>query len=339
MPRTLFVHIGGHKTASTYIQKWCSEQADVLRDRGLIYPATGRDFLFGHHGLVDVACSRDDYSRTMRSLEMELEATQGDVIISSENFEFLQAKEIDVLLSLFDVEEIKVIYYYRNWTPLLYSMWQEDVKHGGSTGYHAFCMPHVVFPFGSKLLNFGLVIDRFVAAVGKTSVLVASYDAVTANGSILKHFLSTIRAGEEFPITVETVNKSFDPFIVECIRALNALAALHGYRRSYLVKHYFLNEALRGSGRDRFDQLSEIMRKYITPTPDFANSFAARSFFGRFLKDYDALMNDDPLVRAQRVNAPSEPASVVDIDYLLDPATPALLASLFTSVESCLQQS
>jgi hypothetical protein len=335
--QTLYVHIGAHKTGSTYIQKWCSENCDILRATGVMYPKYGRDLLFGHHGLAQIVRPDYDLQAAQYHLRQEIGDFPGDVLVSSENFEYLSTEQVSALVQLFEPKDVKIIYFYRNWTPLLYSMWQEEIKHGSTMIYQEFCLHHITFPFSSRLLNFIDVIDRFAAAVGRDNMRVTSYDTVAASKNVLEQLLSIARPKQDFSLAQEIVNRSYDPFITESIRALNGIMLLRGHPRDYLVKHYFINDALRDSG-ECFTELSKIMTRYLTSAEDFSHCYVARVFFERFLSQYADLMVDDPEMRSQHVNSPSTPIAVVHQDYLLEPQVRKLLEGLSRPIENRLSR-
>jgi len=90
--RTIFVHIGTHKTGSTSIQHFLTHNAAALGREGILVPAAGRH-LFGHHHLawelrkdVRLAGATGHVSRLIEELR---DASCDKAIISSEDFEYL----------------------------------------------------------------------------------------------------------------------------------------------------------------------------------------------------------------------------------------------------------
>lgn len=89
--RKLYVHVGLHKTGTSSIQSFFHEHRDHLRGYGFLYPLAGIVPAYpGHHNLAwELAGDRRFDSRrgTFSSLFSEVQAFDGDVLISSEDFE------------------------------------------------------------------------------------------------------------------------------------------------------------------------------------------------------------------------------------------------------------
>ncbi len=89
--RSLYVHVGLHKTGTSSIQSFFNEHREYLRSCGLLYPLAGIVPAYpGHHNLAwELAGDRrfDHRRGTFRSLFSEIRAFDGDVLISSEDFE------------------------------------------------------------------------------------------------------------------------------------------------------------------------------------------------------------------------------------------------------------
>ena len=90
--RTIFVHIGTHKTGTTSIQHFLVHNADDLQRGGILVPAAGRH-LFGHHHVAwELRNDRRLAGGTghVRQLCDELRSSTLDrAVLSSEDFEYL----------------------------------------------------------------------------------------------------------------------------------------------------------------------------------------------------------------------------------------------------------
>ena len=93
-PKTLYLHVGTHKTGTTAIQALLATRSEVFARSGLFVPRTGRtDEASGHH---NIAWQLNDDPRyrpecgTLEGLCGELKASPHPVaILSSEDFEYL----------------------------------------------------------------------------------------------------------------------------------------------------------------------------------------------------------------------------------------------------------
>jgi hypothetical protein len=94
LQRTLFVHIGTHKTGTTSIQNFLRSHATRLRGCGVFVPKSGTvNANSGHHNIAWEVRKDSRYSRQIDgidSLVAELRASsESTAVISSEDFEYL----------------------------------------------------------------------------------------------------------------------------------------------------------------------------------------------------------------------------------------------------------
>ena len=90
--KKIFVHCGIHKTGTTALQTAFMQKSGVLRQRGILYPKTGRlDTLGGGHHNIAWEVSRDrrfvPHLGDITKLVEEIDAFSGNVVLSSEDFE------------------------------------------------------------------------------------------------------------------------------------------------------------------------------------------------------------------------------------------------------------
>jgi hypothetical protein len=89
--RTLYVHVGLHKTGTSSVQAFFDAHRDHWRGHGLLYPLTGIVPAYpGHHNLAwELAGDRRFDSRrgTWAALFSELKTFEGNALLSSEDFE------------------------------------------------------------------------------------------------------------------------------------------------------------------------------------------------------------------------------------------------------------
>jgi hypothetical protein len=247
------------------------------------------------------------------------------IVLSSENFEYLSEDQIHQLVTAIGCSNVRVILFYRNWTPLLFSIWQEDIKHGGSATYHEYCLPHLVAPESSNLLNYELIISKFSKIVGLDNISISSYDSIVSSGKdVYQCFLDQIgvRGSLAKPPNSDdnkqVVNPSLDSPTIEIIRAINSIATSEGYARTYLYRYYYTTSWLQGDGAERHSRLIRAMTPHLVPLEDYSHCEAAKRFFARFLRRYAPQMVDDSSCRAEYVNkALTIPVSIVRQDYLL----------------------
>lgn len=156
----LILHVGLHKTGSTYIQHHLITHREVLAAHGVLVPKTGirpssdslntRDGgLPGYQGLVSAA--RDQNAAVWHQLYDEVKASHlKTVVISAENMLFplseTREKNLDQLLTaLSGFEDVEVVALGRNPVVQLESFYKEWVSNGirsGSRSIEEFYVDH-----------------------------------------------------------------------------------------------------------------------------------------------------------------------------------------------------
>lgn len=90
MPRTAYVHIGTHKTGTTYLQSWMRKNANTLAQLGIVYPDIGLTPKGAAHKVLalEARTAPDTLSETESWAQLAdiVAETSGDVVISSETF-------------------------------------------------------------------------------------------------------------------------------------------------------------------------------------------------------------------------------------------------------------
>lgn len=331
----VYIHIGSHKTGSTYIQKMCAELETDLSVQGVLYLKTGRKY-FGHHQLVDMIRGKVPIDNVRALIDDELKENYEAILISSENFEDLKENEIERLISIFGHWECKVIYFFRNWSSLLHSMWQENVKHGAAYNFHMFVSEHVGFPMSSNILNYSLPLRKYAKVLGLQNLTVASYDLVCESEDLFDYFLSLIGATSKIEHIYEQVNMGFHAPIVECIRVLNSIAIARGYTPSYLVRQSFLTNILSSGVPDYLNNLFKIMNRYAVSSPNYSQSFAARSLFKAFLSEFGSTIAHDHEKCSFVMTRPNNGLYMIDPNYLLEPEARELIFKNWRKIEKTL---
>jgi hypothetical protein len=304
---------------------------------GIRYLRTGRSILDGHHALVDAVKQPDLFAASAEAIREETDGSDADILISSENFEYLSPPLIEKLLSLFTYDRVKVIYFYRNWTSLLSSMWQEDVKHGAALSLPEYCIGHIAFPFRSKILNFMTPLDRFAGIVGRENLMVASYDVVGAKGDICEYLFRIIDVGEKVDFDSAIVNRRYDPTSTELIRVMNHMARVAGHNPGHKVRELYWHVGRPSVEPAKLAGLCDIMKRYVVDSIDLSKAHAAKCFFDQFYTNYQDVMMDDPAERKAVFDAPAPPGKFVDANYMLERGVDEVLTALWSPIQSRLQ--
>jgi hypothetical protein len=285
------LHIGPHKTGSTYIQKYLYVNRERFLKLGFNYPSVAIGPQYGHHQVFDKIKSlpQGDLSEYMRQF------LGGAVnFVSSEKFDRLRPDDIKRLgASLADLD-VKIVYYRRNYVDLLPSWWQERVKHGSRLSFYEFVLPHILRPFTSNIINPCKVLDPYAEVFGRENIAVVDYDAARKGGGILPPLFDMLGI-EPGPIKDEVINRSVNLELVEIIRALNMLAEFDGERRSHDVRAIFLRKRRSATIRHDVESLSGVIHEHMKPLKPLklSGAFFANAVKAAFRRKYEACFVND----------------------------------------------
>lgn len=221
--KKLYLHIGPHKTASTYIQKVFHKNIDTLEKVGIIYPLFDTDHMYGQHSLVD-----DIRFRKKLILENKVEyinQLNKDIFLSSENFVNLNFDDIKYFSSFLKNFDVEIIFLKRKIDDLLVSLWQERIKHGGKDSWVMFLFHHMNEPVRSKAINPCRVLDLYADVFHKEKIKIIDFDyAIESKVDICDLVFKIIRRTELEGIGIQKkINISFDFDEIEIIRMFNIL--------------------------------------------------------------------------------------------------------------------
>lgn len=222
---SLHLHIGPHKTGSTYIQKRLVDAEKQLAKVGIKYPKKWRDVLWGHHTMVvaiksPVAKEAGDVQKLVR----EVCNSDDVVVLSSELFENLEPDEIQFVFGGLPVD-VHVHYFCRSWPGLVYSNWQEKIKQGEECSLPAFALEHYARPFQSRMMNYDIPLGKYRKALPECNISLYSYDdIVSSGGDLFEAFIREVSPGidvDALPLARKEVNASLSEVDIGLIRQLN----------------------------------------------------------------------------------------------------------------------
>jgi len=257
----LFLHIGPHKTGSTYIQKCFFANRDYLLNLGVCYPNVDCGALYGQHGAVE----------KIKWLEQkELDKYWNQVLrtdinfVSSECFDGLNSPDIQKLSRALSKVDVRIIYYHRNYVDLLPSWWQKEVKHGSTLSLYEFILPHILRPFSSNIINPCGVLDLYANVFGQDNIIIIDYDRAVQNEGILHPILELLTI-EMAAAKNEIVNASLKVEIVEIIRVLNAIAHFNNQWNGLKVRALFFRKTQSAEISGEVEKLAAMIRDDMRP--------------------------------------------------------------------------
>lgn len=280
MPPRYLLHIGPHKTGTTYLQVLFRELAPALRERGILYPSLWTvDGPPGHVQLFRLLREGNDAALREGFRELEAEAPE-EILISSEDLSLLSLDEAARLKANLGERQLRIVFYCRNWMSLLPSSWQEVVKNGETLTFPEFMMQHLGNPYASTTINYGTRLDSFVKTFGKDSVSLVSYsNIVDKGGDIGEHFFRQFLHWSDAPlIPAIRPNISLSLQDAEMIRILNRLEGIPG---SSVTERY-----LRMKARLNLGKVFAAMEKHVSVIWVNENSPALRRLHEEMFREY-----------------------------------------------------
>jgi hypothetical protein len=222
MPRFI-LHVGPHKTGTSYLQEAFVRTRPLLAGRGVLYPATwGR---IAHHGLPELLRSGADARLARQFAELGM-AGYPTVLISVEGLATLPRAAIERLRALIGPDNpVRVVFYARSWADRLPSHWKQATREGGTQSLPEYLYQRVAQPSGSLLVNFGAGLRACAEVFGPEALAIVSYDhVITERRDLFAHFAATFLDWPDPPaLDLPPVNVSPGAAETEVTRALNGL--------------------------------------------------------------------------------------------------------------------
>ena len=196
-----FLHIGTHKTGTTALQAWLSDNERQLQDRGVLYPKAGRPVACG--GQHNIAWELNGDPRfnpvhgTLEKLTIEMRNSSSQfVVLSSEDFEYLYTchDALERIKATIEAAgfQIEILICFREQKEYAGSLYRELLKHGLSTSYRSFLRD--IFKSGRYTMNgiwrfcfaYEELVQTFEKVFGRSQLHVMTY----SSSHMLENFLA-----------------------------------------------------------------------------------------------------------------------------------------------------
>ena len=242
------IHIGPHKTGSTFLQLCFRDHRAALLERGVLFAA-----LWEHspgspsHSGFARRLANGQFGELAGELNSLLTPSVHTVLISSEDLSVLELPAVQGLRDVIAGSAVEFVFYLRRWSDLLPSSFQERVKQGASRPLPDYALAHLKNPFTSRLLNWELKTAPFREVFGEASLRTVCYSVLRdREQDLFKHFARTFLGWDDAPVGVAAaINESRNAPEVELLRALNAMSARRGLPENSAVRDRF--DLARGS--------------------------------------------------------------------------------------------
>ena len=260
----LVLHIGAHKTGTSYIQRRLFRNRDQLAQKGIFYPDIGPNP--AHHVLTakwipnaafDASLSQTGGIEALWNQVISDHAERdGTLFLSGEPFSRLAPQQVDfaelaTMLSRFS--SVRIIYVARHQVELIQSIWQEVLKSGHLPNLRAFLKHAIEAGLASGVpVDHAMMLDHLAKGFSKDQITVLDYQTARQHsGGILQALMdaagllpdtrdlaepveNTINSAPpaltQWIATKITAPRPANPKILEAIDAL--LVTRHGQKKS-----------------------------------------------------------------------------------------------------------
>jgi len=219
--KKILLHIGPHKTGSTYIQKRLYENRTALLKNNIYYPEIDIGKQWGHIKLAQDIIKRDRVA--IENFLSDIDR-YNNIIISSEVFWNFNSEDISFFKSFLSDYCVEILFFKRNFIKTLISKWQESIKHGNVESWSESLLSHFLRPYESRILNCTKFLKNWDRIVKPCKLHILNYDAILENnGDIFYETLMSFKIKDIVCDTAKSdlINKSMQFPSVELVRNLN----------------------------------------------------------------------------------------------------------------------
>ncbi|WP_299693457.1 glycosyltransferase family 2 protein [uncultured Tateyamaria sp.] len=297
--RRLVLHIGLHKTGTTFVQHHLLHHRDALARAGVLVPETGfdravpgrRGALSGHQGLVRALRDGDD--ALWRAFHDEVSASPArTVVLSAENLSFPTEPDRDARIAqLFqrlgtwaNIDVIAALRAPHAYIEAFHAEWVASAHPGGARS-----LPEMLVDHADRLTDMPALFAPFEAATGHP-VTLYDFDAARRDDGVWASFASA--AGlPALPTTDAPQYPTPDRDSVRLLQMVNVLVANQARRRT-LLDTYFAAPPVGGTRHSLLspDRRAEIVADFAERSDDFC---AARGYAPDMNAWRAALANED----------------------------------------------
>ena len=285
--KTIYFHIGTHKTGSTAIQKFLLDNQKILHD-----------FNFNYNEYISNGINHMELSHKVELWDNINLNPKSNYIFSSEDFYysfFQEQKNINILNVLkrnkdkFRNHNIKIIIYLRRQDLFLESLNNEIIKRHGFFGK---------FSESIVSMDYEKALSQIADILGKGNLIIRPYEKRQfLNNNILDDFLSILGLDltDEYKIEKRVINPSLTTEKMEFTRYINMLDLPIGFRTQ--ISRLIINSTLNSNEATLFrkqglispQEAKTLLEKYKEGNEKIAKEFLGRENGKLF---YDEVVED-----------------------------------------------
>ncbi len=320
MPRFV-IHIGPHKTATTYLQQSFKKMSGLLRKQSIVFPARWCATPGNPSHVRFYEMLRDGNAEELkRDLDQIRQSDPETILISSEGLANLPTPAVKLLRECLEDAPVEIIFYCRRWSELLPSTWQTLVKQGSDTPFPVYAAG--VLARSISTLNYSVVLDRYSEVFGHEALSLVSYSNLVDEGEdIAAHFLTRFLGCTDLSPLKKGVdrwkgkpNASLNVIDTEILRALNAISRRERGKGEDAVRRNFMTQ------RESLDlaSLRAAIKEHVRILPFPEDKHMLKKLHQAIVRDYGDRMVEPK--KAGRLFAPKRgEIQFVSSDYLFAP--------------------
>ncbi len=181
--KTLYLHIGQHKTGSTSIQSFCKRNKKLFNKMGYEYPGNKGH----HHGFYKTVVNEDNFNIVAYLKKLEKQKFE-KFILSSEGFCKCSRNNIENLASVLKrlKWDVQIVVYLRRQDKAIESIYTQMLKNQKIK----ISIDEYVKRSKFKNLQYGKFLDSWSEVFGKENIKILLFDKVKLG--LLKSFLRSI---------------------------------------------------------------------------------------------------------------------------------------------------
>ncbi len=327
--KTLYLHIGTPKTATTAIQSFCGANQEILNSHGYAYPDLGVRYPYirwqrNAHFLIGDLRSKERNLKKEEQLTAEcfqkinqLFEQYDNIILSDEGLwlEGINHREKIWKRIKTEVEKgifsVKVIVYLRRQDEFIYSRWNQQIKSATGIVSPIFVMKweEMLESLSPSKTDYYGILKKIEQYVGKENIIVRQFDRKKFyGGTIYADFLNIVGLtySDEYTIVKETANISLTKNNLEIKRILNEMSDLD--EPSNKVLRSCLSKCSEQSSDDKkYSMFSEQeMREFLSKCEEGNNKIVEE-----YLNGEEKLFDD--AYKAEEKWNPDNPTMMEDV--------------------------
>jgi len=262
LERRLIIHVGPHKTGTSYIQKQCVEYRELLNNNGVHYPRVGIRG-FGHHEIVK-SVRHEDWPSTEIFRQYKDETVDSEqILLSSENFSLFEKNDWSNFLD--KDQDTKILCFVRPISDLLPSLWQTLIQNGSTFSFSEFYMSTRGY---SELLHpmihsYKKQLNSYLDIFGEENISLFEYAEIIKNKNDI--FETLVKQTFDIDVSVEDksyFNESRSFYRIELLRLLNVMFELNEQKKPIMDVRTALRNCSKAL-KNEIQHFTTVMEPYV----------------------------------------------------------------------------